>query len=162
MLRHVFFAILIWLAATCELGWSTWTNLAIKPAFMQLVVVLAVLFTKPAAVVFWSGVAGLLLCLLQGESLLVILPLFCSVAWGASSVRQSEYKSTSLLRTTLRSLAILTLLIVGKDLLQTLPDVHSLELPQMELVGQVAISFIISVLFCLMSVMAHRRSLWTS
>lgn len=160
LVHHLLIAILIWFACLAELVWSVWTDLRVCPSFLDLAMVAIALFTQSRWTVFWGGGIGLLVCVLHQQSLSVTIPLYSTVALMSALTKPLEHKRTSLTATAIRSLLILSSLHLGKQSLQTFPEIDFKSAIQIEPVAQVAFSFLLSVLICFLFVIWKRKSAW--
>lgn len=160
MIRNLCLGILIWLACLADLGWSVWTDLRIAPAFLDLAVVAAVLFTKPRLTVFWGGFVGLLVCVIHKESLQTIIPLYATISLLAVLTKPLEHKRATMTATAFRSLLILISLHFGKLWLDKFPSTDFISVITVEHLAQVAFSFLVSVLLCSLFVALNRKTAW--
>lgn len=159
MVRQLFYLALLWGACVAELGWETWTGLRVAPAFLDLAVVIVCLTCRPAAMVGWSGLAGLLFCLLHGLELQGMLILYATVALLTSFWFSSALRRPRLLETAFRSLVILAVLDIGRSLF--LQDGWNWPSGLIgEHLPRVLASFLVALCFCLVLTARKRRSAW--
>ena len=160
MFVNIVIAICLWTACAADFAWPTWNDILLRPSFLDLAFVLATFCCRPAMIVFWGGVAGLLTTVLYNGPPQLFLLSYAFVAFITASQQQRSIRRLTFSRRMVQSLWMLTLLgLLRAGFIQSLltGQIQSLQ-PQH--LGGLALTFLCSLLICIVMASTSPRESW--
>lgn len=147
-------------AGGCEFGWPVWQPGPVVPSLLDLVFVVIGQRSAGGGLVFWGGVAGLLGDVVHHRPIGTELMLSATVAlvWVVS--RGDARRRRSFTTTVLSSLGMLVLLGAGRFAMNAIHQPTVLWLPLKIAAAELALTFLMSVVACLMMAVGRRPSVF--